>query len=388
MSAEPKESRLVSFSIWFHDYVNTLTKLTYHSIIPPKMDVPLETAQSNIDTFTKKVIEDTEKINGDLYSFGLYEQKKPKAKSLEKRLETFGDYYIPTENLKNKRKSSLLWKTALEYDLKGIIPKPSETLEDFVYRGNTLLFIHKKLKKNYGEPKIEVKNLIDVKLSINPYYETTKFVKPEDIEEANRRIPYFMDLSWVAVYVKEKKDFIVPALGITFTFPQYNGFNFVQMLSEYKSREQFVSVLAHEMTHAGTVYFDTKRKFLETKAYSVGKGDMILGEYAVAFNAGTGFLIGIIKKIVENYMFIPLPDKYIKILPKIKSAIEILDNTGSYREVERNLKELYDLKGGYILGRLNADEMEEFRDTNNIPARIAMKEDLKWKIMKTNFAKL
>ncbi len=261
-----------------------------------------------------------------------------------------------------------------------------------MYRANTLLFLHRYLRKLYREPDIQIHTSLDentkptVTLGIK---NASGFITQTDLEEANNRIPYFMDLSWIAAYVKNKKEFIVPALGITFTLPQYNGFNFVQMLSEYKSREQFISVLTHEMTHAGTVYLDTKRTFLETKAYAVGKGDLILGEYAVALNTSPPLLISILRWIFSAYLpLIPFPDKYFKLYPKIKSGLEILDNISTYRQVERELKELYGIKGGYILGRVNADEMEEFRDTNNIPARIAMKNDLKWKIMKTNLEKV
>lgn len=368
----PDETRLISYSIRFHDFISRLAKLVYRGIVPPNMKVPPETAHSNIDTFVKEAIERTKRY---------YREEENKVESLEGKLATFGDHYIPREDLANQ---PVLWETALEYDLKGIIPAPHETIRDFVYRGNTLLFLHRLLRKNNKEPKIEVKEW-DVKLGITY---SDEFVNQKDVEEANRRIPYFMDLSWVAVYVKDKKDFMVPALGLTFTLPQYNGFNFVQMLSEYKSREQFVSVLAHELTHAGTVYLDTKRKFLETKAYSVGKGDLILGEYVVALNASPRLWMRGVEWFFQSVLFIPLPDKYLKILPKVRSAIEILDNTYSYREVERELKESYGDLGGYILGRLNAAEMEEFRDTNDIPARIAMKDDLKWEIMRTNFARL
>ncbi len=368
----------IGCAIGFHDFISWFAKLLYRSAVPPKRDVPPETARFNMETFAKKAMGPRDYENVRDY----WGEKEQKVYSLEEKLKTFGGDYVSREDVTGQQ---VLWQTALEYDRKGIVPAPHEEVGDFVYRGNTLLFLHKLLKKNRGEPEIRVKDK-EVKMGIN--YGSQRLAKQEDVEEANKRIPYFMDLSWVAVYVKDKKEFMVPALGLTFTLPQYNGFTFVQILSEYKSREQFVSVLAHELTHAGTVYLDTKRKFLETKAYAIGKGDLLLGEQVVALNANPPLWIAMIKSAFEMFIPLPFPDKYFKVLPKVRSAVEIWDNTQSYRAVERALRKLYGEKGMYILGRLNADEMEEFRDTNDIPARIAMKEDLKWKIMKANFGRL
>ena len=368
--------KFTSFAIKFHDSISGIAKFFYQTIVPPKLDVPLETAQSNMDTFAKEA---------EIECYGIRRKSKKKLKkgSLEEKLETLGDYYLPREEFTGQSES-VLWQSALAYDLKGIIPAPHESLEDFVYRGNSLLFIHQKLKESFHEPRITAKER-DVKLDTG--YSISRLVTQDDLKEANQRIPYFMDLSWVAVYVKEKKEMMVPALGLTFTLPQYNGFNFVQMLSEYKSREQFVNVLAHELTHAGTVHSDTKTKYLETKAYSVGKGDLMMGEYVVAVNSNPPLWMLVSSWIINNY--IPfLSDHSLKVIPKVKSAITILTNTAVYREVEKELQELYGDKGGYFLGRLNADEMEEFRYTNNIPARMAMKDDLKWRIMHDNFLTL
>jgi len=95
-----------------------------------------------------------------------------------------------------------------------------------------------------------------------------------------------------------------------------------------------------------------------------------------------------IEIVFERVLSIPLPTRYLKALPKIRSAIQIFTKRGSYRTVEKELKEIYGVKGGYILGRLNGDEIEEFRYTNDIPGRIAMKKNLKWLIMQANLAKL
>ena len=134
-----------------------------------------------------------------------------------------------------------------------------------------------------------------------------------------------MDLSWVAAYTMEPKDFIIPALGITFTLPDKNGFNFINMLNVYKSREQFLNVLSHEMTHAGTVHFDTRRDYLETKAYNVGKGDLMLGEYAVAVDKNPRLWVKIID-FTTTAFGLPLPKRVIQAIPKIKSAYDIWSN--------------------------------------------------------------
>ena len=54
-----------------------------------------------------------------------------------------------------------------------------------------------------------------------------------------------------------------------------------------------------------------------------------------------------------------------------------------YRRVGEDLRSLYgENKGNYILGRLSADEIEEFGYTNSITGTVANKRDLKWTIIK------
>ena len=134
-------------------------------------------------------------------------------KSLEDKLNSMGDHYIPLEKIPHSQ-APLLWKTALEYDLKGIIPGPHEKLTQFIFRGNTLLYAHKQLKKNRKELKFTVNNKeFSYELDLEPN-SIPKFIRQKDLEKANKKIPYYMDLTWVAAYIKNPKDLMVPALGI------------------------------------------------------------------------------------------------------------------------------------------------------------------------------
>ncbi len=380
-----KEPFLFSFAVGFHDFVSEAGRFFYMNLFPPKINATPENAREKMEEFAQSVQEKPSWKFIFNYGSELDDLKEQfVGQGLEEKLSSLGLFYITRKELDDKP-MLMLWNAAKQYDFKGIIPAPNEKLRDFVYRANTLLFIHKHLRGNGFEPEIEFdKKTREIQLKL---LNLTKFIRREDLEEANKRIPYYMDLTWVAAYVKSPKEMMVPALGLTFTLPQYNGLNFIQMRSSYKTREQFMNVLSHEMVHAGTVYLDTRRDYLETKAYSVGKGSLLLGEYVVALNSAPALWMRAIKFVSENFFYIPFPNNWFRFLPKIRSAVEIMDNAKTYRIVEQELRGLYGKKGGYVLGRLNGDEIEEFRDTNNIPARIRLKKDLKWRILRTNFEK-
>jgi len=86
----------------------------------------------------------------------------------------------------------------------------------------------------------------------------------------------------------------------------------------------------------------------------------------------------IIKYGFEGILRIQLPKFLFSTIPKVKSAIEIADNKSVFKECQKNLINAYgDAAGNYILGRLTADEIEEFAYTNNVPKRLAKKKGLK-----------
>jgi hypothetical protein len=218
-------------------------------------------------------------------------------------------------------------------------------------------------------------------------YPPAHVIKHEDIEEANKRIPYHMDLSWVAGFVDPQSPILSGAYGVCFTLPKYNGFNFLLMRGRYKSRKKFMDILSHEMTHMGTSYLDTRRDFLETKSYTVGSA--AFGEYTIAVNQRPHIAYRILNFAFESILHFSIPKTLFQILPRVQSAISIAAKRKLYHRAEGRLYELYGKeKGNYFLGRLNADEIEEFGYTNNVPARIEQKDNLKWKIMKRNSAKL
>ncbi len=380
------EPRVFSYAIGFHDFVVSTAEFIYANIFPLKNKTVPELAHSNMDKLVQELLLRQKYIDPPVKSTAKNKKNRHSVGSLEKCLSTFGDCYIPRTDFESGEES-VLWDAALQYDLKGIVSIPKEELKDFVYRGNSLLFLHRQIRRKGCKVVVKPEEG-EIKLRFDFWGLPVRLVNQADLEEACKRIPYFMDLSWVTAYVTDKKKLLVSTLGLTFTLPEYNGFNFIEMLPEYKSREQFISVLSHELTHAGTVYFDSRRSFIETKAYSVGKGDLLLGEYVVSFNATPPLWMTCVKLLFEHVLHIPISDKKFSIVPKALSFLEVLDNTGSYRAVEKELNSIYGVKGGYILGRLNADELEEFRDTDHIPARIDAKNDLKWRIMKDNFERL
>ncbi len=371
------KSKFISFMIVVHEVMNFFGSMVYRSVVPKKFDVPREEAQERMDGYVRDVhLDDFEEY---------FREMSENKLDLEEQLQTLGTYYLHLESLR-EADEKVMWELALQYDLKGIVPRIDEELTDFIYRGNTLLHLHKHAREKMVEMDVKVESsTMDVKMKFPSKY--AKLVRREDMEEANKKIPYYMDLAWVAAYVKDKKDFILPALGITFTMPQYNSINFIQMRQKYKTRDFFIEVLSHEMVHAGTVYLDTRRDFLETKAYQVGRGSLI-GEYAVAMNHRPNILIRGAQFVLQSLMLLPIPDYVFKYLPKARMGLQIARTTGTYKAVKKRLNRLYGEKGGYILGRLTGDEMEKFRYTNDVAGRVAVKDGLKWRIMKENFGKL
>ena len=392
--SDKSQPKIFSMMEKFHLSVNLFAKSLWQKYAQKMPVVDKAKAQSNMEEFVELL------VNRAPYSIRkqvsapfaketdlpqvYYEDEKPQVKSSEEILKEFGSLYVSREEIEKVDLEDLM-DLSLEYDLKGLVPSVDENLFDFIYRANSTLFIHDLWKKSNLTASIDFK-LGDEDLALSPKSHI-RWAKDEDIAEAVDMIPYHMDLSWVAVSVHNKREFSVPALGLTYTIPQYNGVNWVQMLDSYKSREQYLSVLAHELVHAGTVHLDTKKDYLETKAYHVGRGSKMLGEQVVALNARPGIIEGLVRQVVQVY-FPFITDKMFNYLHKGVSAVKIYEKTNSFKQVQKELVDIYGSKGNYILGRLTADELEEFRDTNNIPARIEMKDSLKWTIMKENFSRL
>lgn len=370
---EENEGRLSEWSIKFYDSVNSTAALFYKNVKKLDSSTPKEEAVKNMDLFARQVIA--------WMPYRLLLQREWVEPCLRKRLQTYGDNYVRLDELR-KLETRTLEDLAEEYDWKGLIPQNGEGLEDFVYRGNTMLFLHKTFRKYSLRPKIRLdKDNWDVLLAVQKW--EVSLIRKEDIEEASRRIPYHMDLSWVAGFVGDKSGILSGAYGVCFTLPKYNGLSFLLMRERYKSREKFIDILAHEMTHMGTVYLDTKRDFLETKAYSVGSA--AFGEHTIAINQRPNLVHRAIKFGVGAIFRISVPEILFKILPKLQSAVSIAENRKLYHWVRSRLHQLYGEEiGNYFLGRLTADEVEEFGYTNDILARIEQKDDLKWKIMKRN----
>ncbi len=365
-------SDLVEKAIHFHDSINNISVKLFRQAFPKRAETPFAEAQENLEALAHRA---------DLRMREYLKRRRvPSKKTPLSRLRTFGEYHVPLDDLTKIKKQSL-WRLALTYDGKGIIPATSDTMQSYVNRANELLFLHTAMKSISLTPIIKANSSDEGGLHVHLWPENqARFALPKDISEATSRIPYGMDLTWMAVFIKPQLDY--PALGLTFTLPQYNGFNFVEMLDKYKSREQYISVLAHELTHGGTVHLDTRPDYLETKAYSVGKGDMLLGEHAVSFSANPPLIQKFLTWAIETYSPLPVPEKVLKHFAKVKSFVRVLENTGSYRAVQSELTERYGARGNYIIGRLTADEIEEFRDTNDIPGRIRMKNGLKWDIIR------
>ncbi len=353
--------KAASFAIWFHNGVNSLIRYLYHQVKPQKFDVPKEEARKRLDEF----------ITARYHS-------PSNGTSLEEMLAANGTHYLPYETIA-AAPELLLCQAALRYDGQGIIAQPEEGLADVVYRGNSLLYLHRMLREKRKSLEVKInRKKWDVELQ-DTYM--GHLVPLEDLQEAQKRIPYYMDLTWVNAYSKGSFSIPVPALAVTFTLPQYNGLMFMEVRKKYKSREFYIEVLSHEMTHAGTVYLDTRREFIETKAYAVGKGSLI-GEYAVAANSRPNILLRAVQSIIQTFLFIPVPDQIFAYLPKLKAAAQIYQTTDILKEVRSRLKTLYGEKGDYIAGRLTGDELEEFYYTNDIAGRIEQKHNIKWRIMK------
>lgn len=368
-------SRLGKFSIRFYDFVNSATALLYKQVRKLDYSTPEEEAVGNMDSFCKQVV--------DRARFRRDEDKKQRG--IKKRLQTFGDHYITLGEV-GKLGTPALEDLACEYDWKGLIPQNCETLKGFVYRGNAILFLHKTFREHGLRPEIKLDtDNWDISLEVKSY--GARPIKKEDIEEASRRIPYHMDLSWVAGFIEDESGILSGAYGVCFTLPKYNGLNFLLMRERYKSREKFIDVLAHEMTHMGTVYLDTRRDFLETKSYAVGSA--AFGEHTIAINQRPSIIHRALKAGVESILHVSMPETLFKILPKVQSAVSIAGNRRLYAGVRDRLHKLYgEDRGNYFLGRLTADEIEEFGYTNDVPARIEQKDSLKWRIMKRNSVKL
>jgi hypothetical protein len=365
---ELSEGRLARWSIKFHDRINSAVGFLYKEIRRIDYSVPRDEALKNLDKFAREVEDRTRSMRIN----------EGKEKTLEERLATLGKHYIPFEQFE-EASPQLLFDLACVYDEKGIVAKRDEKLRDLTYRGNTMLFVHRTFKKEGIKPKVEL-DTKDWDVTVHVKSGDVNLLKQEDIEEANSRIPYGMDLSWIAGFIGDDNSGILSgAYGVCFTLPKYGGLNFLLMRDRYKSREAFLKVLSHEMAHMGTVYLDTRRDFLETKAYAAGSA--AFGEYTIALNQRPNLLLRICKALVKNYF--PVSETAFKVLPKILSAVKIAENRRVYSNVRDRLHTLYgEDNGNYILGRLMADEIEEFGYTNNIPARIDEKRDLKWEVIK------
>lgn len=372
--------KLSKWSIKFYDSVNYTADLFYKNVKGLDCSTPKEEAVKNMNSFAREVM-------GLIIYKTRFRNRKEKNEEpcIEKRLQTLGGYYVALGEL-GRLETHTLEDLAEEYDWKGLVPKKGEELKDFVYRGNTMLFLHKTFREHNVRPEIKLDtDNWDVLLGVELY--GSKLIKKEDIEEASRRIPYHMDLSWIAGFVGDKSGILSGAYGVCFTLPNYNGLSFLLVRERYKSREKFIDVLAHEMTHMGTVYLDTRRDFLETKSYAVGS--TAFGEYTIAINQRPNLVYRAINSVIGAIFLISIPERLFKILPKVQSAVSIAEKRKLYHGVREKLHRLYGKeKGNYLLGRLTADEVEEFGYTNDIPARIEQKDDLKWKIMKRNSQEL
>jgi len=374
--------------IGFHELLNFLGKLSYNQIRKIEYTVPKEEAIKNMEKIAKRIIEFIPRKNKSCWWSDEETETPEKSKgeskrSLEERLNTLGTDYIEYEELQNIPEDSAL-KFAREYDWKGIIPEKNEKPSDFVYRANTLLFIHKAFKDHKVFPRVTQEEGYDVDLRVD--HLSARTVSKEDIAEANKRIPYHMDLSWVAAFVCSKHEFsgvLNVAYGACFTLPKYNGISFVIMRERYKKRKYYIKVLAHELTHVGTVFLDTRKDFVETKAYI--SGSAAIGEYTIALNKRPGIGLRAINFLLRYVSPYKVPDFIITAIPIVKSAIDIADHRLTFQKVKKELTQFYgNERANYVIGRLSAEEVEEFAYTNSIPARIAMKDDLKWKVMKEN----
>lgn len=368
----------------FHTTVNSVARRAAHTFKPRTFDAPPDERRRNITTLyhalknrdpRNEFIMASDLVTSTCVDSTPTDYIAVSAMASGKGFVEFSDVKaLPQEDL---------WRKAVYFDSKGIIPRKDEHLDEFVFRANTTMAMHRMLRSNsLLDIGIEAKD--DV-LSLNAELGMSSWQIPSaDIEEANAKIPYGMDLSWLSVRARSDDMLkLYGALGVTFTIPSYDHFSFLYVRDKYPTRKQYMDVLAHEMTHAGTVALDIRSDYLETKAYAVGKGSAMLGEYVVAINISPPLWMSAVGFVFDRIP-LPTPDfkRLVKYGMKVHSWYNIKEKTIGFREVQQRLTRRYGDKGNYILGRLDAEEMGEMRETNNIAARVALKDDLKWRIMK------
>jgi len=375
---EMRKDKWLNRSIVFHDYINGLLFKAYRQLRKIDYKVEKPEATENLYQFIKKI----PSFKG--HEFQNLERKREeriKRLTIEEKLETLGKFNLTFEEISSTNEKNL-FGVAKKYDWKGIITGSNETIQDLVCRANSILHVNRIFKKSNYMPKLKLdKKTFDVDIGIQSI--DKERIKQEDIEEANKRIPYSMDLSWINAFSRDDLGILSGAYGVCFTLPKYNGLNFVLMRNHYKSRDKYLDVLAHEMTHMGTVYLDSSRRLLETKAYVSGTAS--LGEYTIALNTRPNLVYRIAKYATIGLLHIDIPDGIFNRIPMISSAMGIFEHRHTFKKTRERLQNLYgEKKGDYILGRLTAEEVDEMYFTNNIEKRVDMKEDLKWKIMKSN----
>jgi len=395
-------------SIKFHKYINRGAAFLYKQVRKIEYAVASDDAMKNLDNFVEDAISvynravlwdlgssDLVELSGNVDKDDITLMNLAKENNIlypfnnsfspKEKLISLGKHYLSLADVKTLDDNILL-DCAFKYDFKGLVPGLKEELSDFVYRSNSMLFLHRMFRERKIKPKITVDES-DFDVSIKPVL-GARLIKKEDLAEASSKIPYHMDLSWVAGFIGDGDTGILAgAYGVCFTLPKYAGLNFLMMRDKYKTREQFIDVLSHEMAHMGTVYLDTKQDFLETKAYAVGSA--AFGEYTIATNKRPNMITRSIRWGLEYILHINLPNSVISMIPKLHSALSIASTRNVYATTKVNLYSFFgEEKGNYILGRLSADEIEEFCYTNNLSARLAKKDSLKWKIIKHNLSKL
>jgi hypothetical protein len=351
-------------SISFYNYMTAMAVNYWRRLRPKPEQVDKLQAIKNMHDLAKEYVD--------------YQGESPH--TLHERLSSMGKHYVEHKDI--NLEEALMHELSLQYDRKGLLARDEESLRDFVYRANTQLFIHKAARETRRHPEVSVESET-LKLSVN--VRKADILPEEDVQEANRLIPYFMDLSWAAGTTVRNK-WMYGARGLCFTLPTHNYLSFVNMRKEYKSREQYLMCLSHELTHMGTVYIDSSHEFTETKAYFVGSGR--LGEFAVAVNATPPLLMSLARVVLEGMMKISLPDRLFSFIPKVTSAITIANQTRVFKSVRSKLHDEFGQYSDYILGRLTSEELYEMEFTNNIQARIQGKDSLRWRIMKQNLTSL
>jgi len=360
-------------AIFFYDHTRSIGEWVYKRVKGEEPLIEKEQSKKNLETYVKSV----QNRIPDLVPH------TPTKKKLEQQLLRHGSFYVPPQEIE-QLPATFLRHLAAQYDDKGIIPNREETLPEFAFRANTLLYLHHTHRKYLIRPEINIeKDGWDI--SLTPLGDDN-IISRQDIAEANQKIMYDMDLSWVTGYIGEKNGLLSSAYGMCLTLPKYNGFTFLMVREQFKTREKYLAVLAHEMTHMGTVYLDSRRDFLETKAYAVGSA--AFGEHTIAINKQPHLITRAVLFGIETFFRIPIPQTLKQIGPKMLSAVRIAENRGLYNRVSKRLHHTYGTqKGNYILGRLTADEIEAMGYTNNLPKLIDQQTNLKWEIMKQKISK-